>query len=187
MLTARLPVQVWVSCVTVVMVGCIGSLPEPITVGAVDTFFPEDDAGSTADQALHGQAEQCASRLNRHIGLAKRGLRLRSAFTGLGGFVGGGSGIAGIFGDSNGFRTAMAITSAVGAAITLVGNLVVGLAADPAEELELFQLGRRSWDRAVSFSIADGESTLQLGALRDCIQDRAPVDTIEGPTEAVAW
>lgn len=114
-------------------------------------------------------------------------MRLQAAFTGLGGFIGGGGSVAAIFGESDGFRTAMAITSAVGAAISLIGNLVVGLAADPAEELELFGLGRRSWDRAVSVAIAEGESSLQLGALEGCIADRAPSDEVEGSEEPVAW
>lgn len=159
------------------LVGCGGTLPEPVYANQMDPYFPAPAAGA-ADPEAQGTrtaAEQCAARLNHHRSVAQVGGILQALFSGVGGVA---SGVGGVLSaidfDDRGITTAMGILGAAGAGVTLIGNLIVGLVANPAKELRLHAQGTRSWDVAVELRYGGGNPQAIREALGRCVKDEGP-------------
>lgn len=166
----------------VVLVGCGGALPEPVYANQIDQYFPAPAAGADADaQATRTAAEQCATRLNGHRTTAKVGGILQAIFSGVGGVAGATGGVlSAIDFDDRSITTAMGILGAAGAGVTLIGNLVVGLVANPVKALHLHSEGSRSWDVAVELRYSGGSPQAIKEALGRCAKDEGPPIRVVG-------
>jgi hypothetical protein len=161
--------------------GCSGTLPEPVYANQVDEYFPEAGEGSADAQATREQAEACAARLNGHRSDAEVVTILQGIISGIGGAAGGVGGVLSAidFQDPD-LTTAMGVMSAVGAGVTLVGNLVIGLIANPQESARRQAEGRRSWDTAVELRYANGDPAAIREALERCTRDEPPPSRAAG-------
>lgn len=162
--------------------GCIVAIPEPIYASQVTAAFPEGAEGSE-ERRVHVEAEVCAGRLNRHRSQAQTISGLQITFTGLGGLAGGVGGIVAALVDESDVDTAMSITAAVGGGITLLGNFLLAVLANPQSLLERHSEGSRSWYRALRLSGERPANVLEL--LRDCQRDQAPRDEPSGSGDPV--
>lgn len=162
--------------------GCAGILPEPIYANQVDAYFPEPAADAPDDQrAVRAEAERCAQRLNARRANAELTNVLSATLSSFGGLT---SGVGGVFsaidfGDPD-LRTAMATTASIGAGVTLIGNLVLGLVGNPLEELRLRGLGARSWDLAIELELAGAEPESVRAHLARCSRDEGPPARVVG-------
>jgi hypothetical protein len=190
------------SLLAVLSLGCAGQLPTPVYANELDAHFPESgaptgggEAGSAAvarddetSAAIHTEAVRCADRLNDHRGTAEVVSILQAIISGVGGAT---STVGGIFaavdlGDPD-LRTAMGAMSSAGAGVVLVGNLILGLVANPLEELRRSGEGRRSWDLAVELQYAGAPPESVRGSLARCVEDQGPPVRVVGAGVAVSF
>jgi hypothetical protein len=139
---------------------------------------------AAADGDLHEAARLCAARLNGHRESAEVVSILQAIISGVGGAA---SGVGGVFaaidfGDPD-LTTAMGIVASVGAGITLIGNLIIGFAANPLEELRLRAQAERSWQLAVELQFAHGDPSAVHENLMRCASDEAPEARVVGEGE----
>ncbi len=133
---------------------------------------------------LHEAARLCAARLNGHRESAEVVSILQAIISGVGGAA---SGVGGVFaaidfGDPD-LTTAMGVVASVGAGITLIGNLIIGFAANPLEELRLRAQAERSWQLAVELQFAHGDPSAVHENLMRCANDEAPPVRVVGEGE----
>lgn len=175
--------------------GCAGTLPEVIYANQVDAYFPDDaaaggDAASepatdTGTHALRVEAGHCAARLNGHRGTAETVSVIQAIISGIGGATGGvGGALAVVPLDNPDINTAMGVMGSVGAAITVVGNFILGLVANPLEELRLHAQAQRSWELAVELQLAHGDAEAVRASLARCTADEAPPTHVAGTGDA---
>lgn len=168
----------------VLLLGCSGTLPEPIYANQVEAHFPEpaaDAPDAESRRAVRDEARQCAARLNGHRSSAEVSSIITAIISGVGGAT---SAVGGVmaaidFGDPD-ITTAMGVMGSIGAGVTLIGNLIMGFVANPLEELRLHSLGQRSWEVAVELRYADGEPEAIRASLVRCQEDEAPPARVEG-------
>lgn len=154
--------------------GCGGTLPEPVYANQVDAYFPEDSPARE-------DAERCARRLNGHRGDAEAVLVVQGLVNGVGGATGAVGGVlAAVDLNDPDVTTAMGVMASIGAGISLVGNLFLGLLANPQEELRRHGLGERSWSVAVELQSAGSDPEAVRTALQRCARDEAPPARVEG-------
>ncbi len=167
---------------SVSLAGCAGALPEPVYSNQVDAYFPAPAAGAgDADtKDTRTAAEACAARLNAHRTKAKIGGILQGLFSGVGSIAGGTGGVLAAVLDDDGVRTAMGVLGAAGAGVTLIGNLVIGLALNPVKELRLHSDAAKSWNVAVELKYGNGTPTAIREALGRCARDEGPPTRVEG-------
>jgi hypothetical protein len=124
---------------------------------------------------LRVAAGHCAARLNGHRSTAETVSIIQSIISGIGGVTGGvGSALAVVHFDSPDINTAMGVMGSIGAGITFVGNLVLGIVANPLEEARRQGLGLRSWEMAVELQIAHADAEAVRASLERCTLDLAP-------------
>ncbi|MBN8615691.1 MAG: hypothetical protein J0L92_34165 [Deltaproteobacteria bacterium] len=188
--------------VALVSIGCAGQLPTPLYANELDAHFPESgqptgggEGGSAAvprddatSAAIHAEAVRCADRLNDHRGTAEIVSILQAILSTVGGVT---STVGGIFaavdlGDPD-LRTAMGAMSSAGAGVVLVGNLVLGLLANPLEELRRASDGRRSWDLAIELQYAGAPPDAVRASLTRCVEDQGPPVRVVGAGLAVSF
>ncbi len=161
-----------------VTAACGGTLPEPVYANQVDAYFPEpaDDApDAESAHTLHVAAGHCAARLNGHRSTAESVSVVQGIISGIGGLTGGvGGALAVVDLNSPDINTAMGVMGSIGAAITVVGNFVLGFVANPLEELRRHGLGLRSWDLAVELELAHGDADAVRASLERCAADEGP-------------
>lgn len=130
---------------------------------------------------LRHAAELCAARLNGHRDTAE----IVSIFQGIiSGFGGATSGVGGVlsaidFGNKD-ITTAMGVMSSIGAGITLIGNLIIGLVANPLEETRRHGLGLRSWELAVELQYGHADEEAIRSSLERCSVDEGPPVRVVG-------
>jgi hypothetical protein len=160
------------------LLACGGTLPEPIYANQVDAYFPapaDDAPDRAAQEAVRDGARRCAARLNGRRSSAETGSIVQSI---LNGFTGVTSGVGGAlaavdFGNPD-ITTAMGVMASIGAGLNLVGNLVMGLAANPLEELRRHSLALRSWEVAVELRAGNADNSAVEAMLERCNEDQAP-------------
>lgn len=145
---------------------------------------PDVAAAPAADPDLHEAARLCAARLNGHRESAEVVSIIQAIISGVGGAA---SGVGGVFaaidfGDPD-LTTAMGVVASVGAGITLIGNLIIGFAANPLEELRLRAQAERSWQLAVELQFAHGDPSAVHENLMRCANDEAPPTRVVGEGE----
>lgn len=161
---------------------CAGTLPDPVFGNQVDAYFP--DGEDEVVHARHVGAGHCAARLNGHRGTAESVSIVQGIVSGFGGVTGGvGSALALVHFDSPDIATAMGVMGSIGAGITMVGNFVLSLVANPLEELRRHDLGSRSWDLAIELSLAHADGAAIDDALGRCARDEAPEAHVVGEGE----
>lgn len=174
-------------------VGDVTTSPEGAGEALPPEPTPETDATSPGEVPaiaavpnlnLRVAAEDCAARLNDHRSTAETVSIIQGVISGFGGAVGGAGGVLSAidFGNRD-ITTAMGVMSSIGAGITLIGNLIIGLLANPLEELRLRALGARSWELAVElqFGHADPEA-IHASLVRCAADEPPPTRTVgEGP------
>jgi hypothetical protein len=166
------------------VLGCGGVIPEPIYANQVDGYFPEpaaDAPDAEAQRAVREEARQCAARLNGHRSTAETTSILQGIISGFGGVVSGvGGALSAIdFGNPD-ITTAMGTMSAIGAGITLIGNLIIGFVGNPVEELRRHGDAQRSWEVAIELDAANGDPTAVRESLERCQEDLPPPARVEG-------
>lgn len=161
---------------------CGGTLPDPIYANQVDAYFPDAPDGADDDapeaesaHALHIAAGHCAARLNGHRSTAESVTVVQGILSGIGGLTGGvGGALAVVDLNSPDLNTAMGVMGSIGAAITVVGNFVLGFVANPLEETRRHGLGLRSWDLAIELALAHGDADAVRASLDRCAADEGP-------------
>lgn len=182
----------WLTLCALVASGCAGTLPDPIYGNQVQTYFPDDDAEATTEaegtpsaHELRLQAGHCAARLNGHRSTAETVSIIQGIISGIGGVTGGvGGALSVVHFDSPDINTAMGVMGSIGAGITLVGNFVLGLLANPLEEVRLQGLGLRSWELAVELQLAHGDRVAVSQSLLRCASHQGPETHVVGSGEA---
>lgn len=174
--------------------GCAGTLPEVVFANQVDAYFPDteldadtsgaDAEGETGAHALHLEAGHCAARLNGHRSTAETVSVIQGILSGIGGATGGvGGALAVVPLDDPDINTAMGVMGSIGAAITVVGNLILGFVANPLEELRLHAQAERSWELAIELELAHGDAEAIRASLARCVADEAPPTHVAGEGE----
>ncbi|AKF09424.1 hypothetical protein [Sandaracinus amylolyticus] len=158
--------------------GCAGTLPEPVYANQVEEYFPEpaaDAPDAEAQRAMSLEARRCAAHLNERRSDAEVVSIIQATISGIGGATSGvGGALAAVdFGDPD-ITTAMGVMSSIGAGVTLVGNFIIGLLANPLEELRLHGQGQRSWEIALQLRDGGGDPELIRASLVRCTEDQAP-------------
>jgi hypothetical protein len=165
-------------------VGCGNTLPDPIYANQVDEYFPEptpDVPDAEARRAVRHQAQLCAGRLNGHRSSAEVVSLIQSIISAIGSAAGTVGGIFSAVDLGNpDLRTVMGAVASGGAGIVLVGNLIIGFAANPLEETRLHTQGMRSWELAVELRYADGSTDAIHESLVRCEHDEAPPIRVVG-------
>jgi hypothetical protein len=165
--------------------GCAGTLPEPVYANQVEAFFPEAEAQDAPDAEAHHRlrvsAGHCAARLNGHRDTAESVSIVQGIISGIGGATGGvGGALSVVHFSSTDINTAMGVMGSIGAAITVVGNFVLSLVANPLEELRRHDLGLRSWELAIELALAHGDADAIDQSLTRCAADEAPPSHLAG-------
>lgn len=173
------PPRLFLALVLVLFVpACGGTLPEPIYANQVDAYFPDaaaDAPEAESAHALHVAAGHCAARLNGHRSTAESVTVVQGILSGIGGLTGGvGGALAVVDLNSPDLNTAMGVMGSIGAAITVVGNFVLGFVASPLEETRRHGLGLRSWDLAIELALAHGDAEAVRASLDRCAADEGP-------------
>ncbi len=173
---------------------CTLTLPEPITVPTVDLAFKfsgsDDQTVRRLQATVYQDAQTCAGRLNRHRKSAGSFNTIRTIVTALGGLTSGAGGIVSATVSSDDQQESAAYVAAIGGAIALAGTFIVSIVGDPSDRLSRHSDALRSWDQALALSLdlSSADPMFLQGqlrkvdlALRDCIKDKAPVDTRSRP------
>lgn len=160
------------------VMGCGGTLPEPVYANQVDEYFPEpaaDAPDAEATRAVRLEAETCAARLNGHRSSAETVSLIQAI---LSTFTGVTSGVGGVLSavdlGNPDITTAMGAMSAAGAAVGLAGNLIIGFLANPLEEQRLHAQGLRSFELAVELRYGGADAETVRQSLTRCTHDEAP-------------
>ena len=138
---------------------------------APETLAPE----AVAAASFRAEAEQCAARLNGHRDTAEVVSIIQGIISGVGGAAGGAGGALSAidFGNPD-ITTAMGVMASIGAGVTLVGNFIIGLLANPVEELRRHGDAQRSWELAIELRYANADPDAIRESLLRCTRDEAP-------------
>jgi hypothetical protein len=156
------------------VVGCAGSLPDPIEPQDVTGTFPA--AGWTAagpgGDTVPQLAEQCAEAQNDRRGTALTINVWEGVLNLVSGVVSGTGGALGIF--EVDVEPLPSILAAAGAGIGLLGNLALSLFGDRSEALRLHRRADSSWQFALMQTPSAENVEPVRSALQRCVEGQSP-------------